>query len=218
MTHRNFSVALLAGLTALTLSACGSAQSAAPAAPTSTADIAAPTTTSEVVPTVDLTNCRDEKFFAANQDLCVGGGDKFDGPATEPATFQNGLVVRIVSVAVGPADPAVYGQSTKGEDTLVTVTTEITNNGKEAYAFPQAKMNVAERLVYSPNEYDATGQMVYDVGRNDLPAQLVPGTSATTVSRHTIPAFGKESMKFHFSPDAEALPTYTFTDVQALAQ
>ncbi len=133
------------------------------------------------------------------------------GPASGPADFGGGLTARIVSATSSPTE----GTGREGEgDTLVQITVEISNDGDSDFEFPAAKMYVGEYLTYGANGYEANGWVTDSGGSTELPERLVPGSSATTVSDHTLPAEGLEELTFHFNPNSEYLTEWVFTDVE----
>jgi hypothetical protein len=80
-------------------------------------------------------------------------------------------------------------------------------------------MYVSEDLSYGLNLYDAQGWATLEGGVTDLPAQLVPGTSATTMSTFTLPSAGMvEGLRFTFNPNSEVLTEHTWTGVETLVQ
>jgi hypothetical protein len=95
--------------------------------------------------------------------------------------------------------------------------TTIDKEGTETFVFPGPNMYITEDVSYGLNLYDAQGWATLEGGVMDLPAQLVPGTSATTMSTFTLPAAGMaEGMSFTFNPNAEIYADRTWIDVETL--
>ncbi|MBP2323307.1 hypothetical protein JOF56_003692 [Kibdelosporangium banguiense] len=137
------------------------------------------------------------------------------GPATAPITLPDDIQVQIVSATSGAADPAIY-DSDPTENTLATITTEITNRSNATFSFPAEKSSVRASLLYGVNRYKATGWAVSNGGASDLPGQLVAGTSAKMTSKFTLRKEGLDSVVFQFSPNGDTAADATFTDVQKL--
>ncbi len=175
---------------ALTLTACGNEP--APAAPDST--------TSEVHTLTDDT----------------AAAPLLEGPASEPADFGNGITARILSVGVLPPGADPY-PSFEDVGHAVRLVVEVTNNGTEIFEFPATRLMVTETAMFGPNW--AEGRKWFTDGdASELPARLVPGTSATTASLFTLPAEGLSDLTFVFNPNPEVLAPYTFLDVEELVQ
>lgn len=213
MKPRRVLLGLLGLALGLFLSACGGEDTTADGTSTGTAP------TADETVTLDPADCPDDAFREANLEFCLSEVPVpvLEGPANESADFGDGVQARIVSATAEPAAPEVY-DSNPTHDTLVTITTEITNRGEEVFLFPEAKMFVSENLLYGVNRYDAQGWAVYDDegGSTALPQQLVTDTSAMTVSEFTLPAEGMEELTSEFNPNAETLPGWTFNGVEEL--
>lgn len=132
------------------------------------------------------------------------------GLASEPATLPGGLQVRIVSATSGPADPDIYVDDAT-EDTLVTVTVEMTPWNEETYPLDTTSVDLG--LLYGPNRASAQ-EWLTDGGVTDLPQQVTPGTTVTVVQDFTLPAAGLDELVLTFTPDLTFEFNYEFTDVQ----
>ncbi|WP_100499636.1 hypothetical protein [Geodermatophilus chilensis] len=205
----------------LSLSACGGDSSADDGSTAATPTSAAPTTEEAV--TLDPADCEDDAFREAHLEFCLNevpvAAETMGGPATEPATFGNGLTARIVSVTTEPSAGSDYWVD-PGDDALVSITTEIVNDGPQPFRFSVGDAFVYEYLYYGVNFYEAQSWRVFDDqgGREGLPVQLVPGTSATTVSRFSLPSSELGDLTFVFNPNGEILTEWTFYDVEELLQ
>jgi len=135
-----------------------------------------------------------------------------EGPADEPATFPGGLTARITSVTAQPADLEIYSGD-PAFDTLVTVTVEMTPWNNETY--PLEGFNVVEDLQYGANLYTAQGWMT-EGGSGELPKQVTPGTTVTTISEHTLPGTELGELSFEFSPSSQYEEPWMFTDIEEL--
>lgn len=218
MTTRKISVTVLAGLAALSLSACSSTKSAEAAASKT-----ASTTTEELVPNA----CGDETYRTAHAEYCSSVDptpadpvSAVDAPAYTWA--DTGIKVEITKAVAGPAPSNYLEDEHPDFDTKVDVTVTITNTADQPFLFPQAKMYVGGSLAYGVNGYDANSWMA-DHGSTSLPARLVPGTSATMTEEFTAPAAGvAEGLTYSFSPDSDPesftnMQDHVWTDVQKLA-
>ncbi|WP_394620991.1 hypothetical protein JNUCC0626_18410 [Lentzea sp. JNUCC 0626] len=213
MTHRKLSVALLALAAALTMSACGGGNSAAPASSPSTSTSSA--STPATAPSLDRSQCQDPYFARTHAEFCANVPDTTMGPATSTAAFPGtGLEARVLSVKIGPADPTRPGKA--NETTLVTITIELKNTATEPFVFSSAGNSVTELLLHGQDLYEATSWTVSPGGRNDLPARLTTGSTTTTTSQFTAPA--SVPLSFSFNPSSQTLPTYTFAGVETLAR
>lgn len=141
--------------------------------------------------------------------------------ASETAEWDNGLTARITAVTSEPTTH--YQHVDKGHDTIITITVEIANTGDEAFAFAANRYTgpggPSDALFYGVNMYDAQGWANVDGdGVDDLPKQLVPGTSATFSEEWSLPGAEADVLTFEFTPDRETLMSFYFTDVQTLIQ
>lgn len=173
---------------ALTLTACGEAP--APAA-----------TTPEVH---DLT------------DTDTHASPSFEGAASEPADFGNGITARILSADALPPGADPY-PSAEDVGHALRIVVEVTNTGTEIFEFPETRLMVTETAMFGPNWADGK-KWFTDGDASELPARLVPGTSATTASLFTLPAEGLSDLTFVFNPNPETCVPYTFLNVEELVQ
>lgn len=218
MTTRKISVALLAGVAALSLSACNYTKSAEAAASKS-----ASASTEELVPNA----CGEETYRTAHAEYCSSVDPTAADPvsavdAPEYTWADTGVTVAITKVVAGPAPSNVVESAHPDFDTKIDVTVTITNTAEQPFLFPRAKMFASGSMTYGVNGYDATGWMG-DNGSTSLPARLVPGSSATMTEEFTAPAAGvEEGLTFSFSPDSDPdsptnMQDHVWTDVQKLA-
>ncbi len=132
------------------------------------------------------------------------------GPATETAYVGNDIALRVAAVEV--IDPNQL--SRRSPDLQVNVTVEITNDGPEVLALAQSGY-VKTSLQHGVNRYD--GKLY--AGPEDsssLPAQLVPGSSATYTTPFLVPAEGLESLTLTVNPNRDLMPDHTFEGVETL--
>lgn len=133
--------------------------------------------------------------------------------------YPNGVREEIIAVVVDDA----YGQrnlEVGGEgsdpghpnDGGLHITVKYTNNGSAAYQFVD-ESDIDSDLTFGANEYSAQQYFPDET----LPAQLVPGTSATQTYDYTLPASEEhDNLRMTVTPDENTYTKYTFTDVQTL--
>ena len=138
--------------------------------------------------------------------------------ASETAEWDNGLTAKIASVTTGAASE--YQNEQEGHDVTVQVTVEIANTGDAAFVFAENRYTgpggARDDLYYGENLHDAQGWAGSVDGLDELPKQIVPGSSASYTGEWSLPSEGLEVLTFEFTPDNENLPTYTFTGVESL--
>lgn len=179
-------IAAIIALLALTLTACGS-ESSGKAAPDMTGPAAS---SSESATTIK---------------------------ASDEAKWPNGVTAKITAVTAGlAAADTVHKYDPEKGDTLVKITIEMMNGGKDVFALPQGG-GVGADLFYGENLTTAQSWMNLDSGSSsDLPKQLVPGSSASYTAIWTLPAEGLDSLTLDFTPYPNEQDRYTFTGVEKL--
>ncbi|MDT8915805.1 hypothetical protein [Amycolatopsis sp. PS_44_ISF1] len=209
MPTSRLSVGLFTVAGALVLAACGGTDTAAPAAPSP-----APSVTQQDAG-LDPAQCADPSFLNEHKAFCVNNPPTVSGPATAPLTLPGDIQVRVVSATSKPADPKIY-DSDPTENTLVTITTEISNRGNTTFAFPPEGSSVRAELLYGADQYKATSWAVQEGGAADLPRQLVAGSSAKMTAKFTARKDGLNIAAFHFNPNSAATADATFNEIQTL--
>jgi hypothetical protein len=207
----------------LAVAGCGGAPSSVTAQSASTSS-----------PAVDRSMCQDETFRAAHVALC--GTDSPPGPAaisTEGSVttkdgafvqYPNGLRGEITKVIAKADDGTHPDDSHPDFNELVTVTVKLSNTGSTPVKLDNDGLGTSQLdLYYGVNRYQAEGWMTDLHGVQDLPQQLVPGTSATFDSDFTLPSTELGTLAVTFQPGAgisasesASYTAYTFTDVQTL--
>ena len=139
--------------------------------------------------------------------------------ADETAEWDNGLTAKIVTVT--STATTEYQKQQDGHDTVVRITVELANTGDVVFVFAENRYTgpggPSDSLYYGVNLYTAQGWANVDGdGIDDLPKQLVPGTSATFSEEWSLPSEGLSALTFEFTPDRETLPTFTFESVESL--
>jgi hypothetical protein len=209
MPTKRLSVGLFAVAGALVLAACGGPDTAAPAATSPAASA------TQQDAGLDPAKCADPNFLNEHKAFCVNNPPTISGPATAPLTLPGDVQVRVVSATSAPTDPKIY-DSDPTENTLVTITTEISNRGNATFAFPPEGSAVRAELLYGADQYKATSWAVQEGGAADLPRQLVAGSSAKMTAKFTARKDGLNTVLFKFNPNSAATADATFNDVQAL--
>ncbi len=131
-----------------------------------------------------------------------------EGPATEPGFYPGGVQAEIVSVDVGPSEPAY---ASAGEPTWVRVVTRISTVGQEAY--PVGDWGPQGSLRHGPNRTEA---IAYASGANADVELVAVGSSIDYVEEFalTVPEADVGELRYSFSPAAEYEEPWVFLDVQ----
>jgi hypothetical protein len=188
-----------------------------------------------------LADCQDQAFYDENTEACLDvvrdsvgeaiaeeeansaaeevdrageGVPVVEGPVTEPGTFPGDLTAEVVDVTTAaeadPYDPA--------NDTRVLVTVRFTNTGTEVFAW-SSDPNVIDAgpdgdLLYGENRFPAHA---YYNDQNNLPTQLVPGSSAEWTGLFYMPGAELGTLAVSVSPERGTFQPWTFTGVETLA-
>ncbi|RBY85919.1 hypothetical protein [Blastococcus sp. TF02A-26] len=127
-----------------------------------------------------------------------------------PYEWPDGVTARIVSATAGPLE---FGGPEPPDDTQVTIVVEFRNGGEAPFLFPDGTLYVADEVFYGENRYEAGAWAVAD---NNVPQQLVPGTSTTYTTVVAMPGSELGKLAFQTSPNSDTHPPVTFTDVETL--
>jgi hypothetical protein len=185
----------------LVLSACGGTAKSASAADSSATDTPAGSSAEELNPNA----CGDETFRAAHAEYCDSADPLNQGPVTEAADFGDGTAAMITGATT---EPNPHGDEFPDEaDTLLTVTVEFTNSGPATVPFDLTAELSRGVNGYSVGHWNLPGE--------DLPARLVPGTSATATLQWLVDGatLGTEPLALTLNPGS-APSDWTFSDVQ----
>ena len=137
--------------------------------------------------------------------------------AGETAEWDNGVTAKITAVTAEPVEGSDYAD--KGHDTMVHVVVEIANTGADTFMFGDEFAGPKDDLYYGENLYEAQEWALYDnqgQSVDDLPKQLVPGSSATYASDWSLAGEGLSMLTFEFTPARDDLPPFTFAGVETL--
>jgi hypothetical protein len=179
--------------------------------------------------------CQDQAYFDENTDACLdaargaaseelGSAEEeapvaseepavTEGPVTEPAAFPGDLTAEVVGVSTaGEAD-----SDNPANDTRVLVTVRFTNNGSDTFAWSSDPNGLDAGpdadLFFGENRFEAQG---YYNDQNQLPTQLVPGTSADWTGLYYMPGAELDTLALAVSPERGMFEPWTFTGVEAL--
>ncbi len=224
---RRTTPAVLAAL--LSLAACGTGETSAPASTPTAATTAAtqrgPSTEACADPAVYekwRTAC-EALGIPAPPGLPTGPGvtpmgvDSESSAATQEGrafTWANGLQARLVSVE---AMPSTVANADPAQDAEVLLRVEFTNTGTAPVAMPRGSAALGAYLLYGINRERGQRWGPAQESAGQLPERLVPGTSAVFVEQFTMPSSGLNELAFRLEPVvAENYGEHTWTDVQNL--
>lgn len=137
-------------------------------------------------------------------------------PGNNFVQYPNGLRGQITAVSARPDDGTHQSDQHPDFDELVTVTLQLTNTGNSPVQLNTDALGPSQvDLYYGENRYEAQGWVTEKNGIQDLPQQLVPGTSAKFDQDFTLPSSGMAVLAVKFQPES-SYPPFVFTDVQTL--
>lgn len=183
------------------------------------ATTAPPTSQDEIRSGVSAEDCDDPDAALTQAEWTEFCAEPVEGPVSDgPHQWDDGMAAEIVSVTA-EADPEYDNPA---NDTHVLMTVRFTNNGTATFDWGGDPNVVFEggpdgALLYGINRMPASGYR-YD-GENDLPRQLVPGTSADKIFSAYMPGTELGTLAFEVVPVWNGPYTpFTFTGVDQLLQ
>jgi len=101
----------------------------------------------------------------------------------------------------------------------VYVTVKLTNTGPDPIQLAD-EFDVRSMLYYGENRYEGNewGLDTADRSLDDLPQQLVPGSSAEGTELYSIESSGEDVLRYTFNPDTAGYADHTFVDVETMTQ
>ena len=183
-----------------------------------TSTLPEPTSQEEVRPGVSAADCDDPEAALTQAEWTEFCAPPTEGSVTVPEeaaiVYPDGLRLEIASLRTEP-DDLDDGLPNENDDydTAAYLTLRLTNTGAMTLPLPDGSAFMTANLLFGVNRYDAAG---WAHSGGDLPAQLVPGTSAETELLYSLPSAELGTLAFTVNPDAGQYTDYTFTDVQTL--
>jgi hypothetical protein len=177
---------------------------------------------------LDPQQCFDDAFYLEHEQFCATltpEQSASEGSVADPATAfhvypQNGLRVDLMEVRVEPETFDIgFEDDTNSHDRAVYVTVKLTNTGSDAIPLAD-EFDIRSMLYYGENQYEGNEWVLNSADRSldDLPQQLVPGSSAEGTELYSIESSGEDVLRYTFNPDTASYSDHTFTDVESMVQ
>jgi hypothetical protein len=177
---------------------------------------------------LDPRQCFDDAFYLEHEQFCATltpEQSATEGSVAEPATAfpvypQNGLRIELTEVRVAPDTFNIgFEDASNSHDRAVYVTVKLTNTGPETIPLAD-EFDVRSMLYYGKNRYEGTEWVLDSADRSidDLPQQLVPGSSVEGTELYSIESLGEDVLRYTFKPDIAGYADHTFTNVETMAQ